>query len=510
MKIRWFGLMALALALALPAPPARAQAAGNPDEKQAEKDDKAEKERRKQEEKAAKKEDKESKEAKELMDEIQADVDATALEAIQRLYADQFLQDYVNEIGQRLVPRSAVPGLLFSFRVVNDSTPNAFALPDGRIFVNGGLLVFVQNEAQLAMVLAHEAGHVVEQHGIESIKEARSFKKRALPGLFGALGGAVVGGLIKGKEGAAVGASVGAVGGVLYSAIALNQYNKKQEDEADTIAARLMLAQGYDPAQGAAFFQRLAERFPEKDRFADLLWAQHSRNVDRVARIRALLDGDMSSAYNAERAAGKLTEGSGQLHFFVSRMYRDVAIELMDRYDRYDVAKEILERVVEYRARDPQALCAMGRVYKLVGRTPEDRAKALDYLQRAAQADERNLYPYVHRELGLMQARLATASGDNMVAAIESMKRYITLSIERHGREPGDLGEMYDYLLAFGDAQWTAPRVDLLVARAAPPLEGARAGAGDLARSETVRALLPPRKPKGPPAGTKSPAGTKN
>jgi outer membrane lipoprotein SlyB len=504
MKIRWFGLMVLILALALPAPAVRAQTTGNPDEKQAEKEDKAEKERRKQEEKAAKKDEKDSKEAKELMEEMQADVDATALAFTSHLYPDKFLQDYVNEIGQRLVPRSAVPGLLFSFRVVDDPTPNAYALPDGRIFVNGGLLVFVRNEAQLAMVLAHEAGHVVEQHQIESIKEARSFKKRALPGILGAIGGAVVGGIIKGGEGAAVGAAVGLAGGVLYSTIALNQYNKRQEDEADTIGTRLMLAQGYDPTQGSALFQLLADRFPEKDRFAELLWAQHSRNVDRVAKIRALIDGDLSFTYNAERSAGKLSEGSGQLDFFLSRMYRDVAIRLMDVYDRYDVAKEVLERVVEYRARDPRALCAMGRVYKLVGRTAEDRAKALDYLQRAAQADERGLYPEVYRELGLMQARLATASGANMGPAIESMKRYITLWIERKGSEPDDLDEMYDYLLAFGDAQWTAPRLDALVARMGPPAEGARPAPGNLAKSDTARALLPTKKPKSQPVVPKN------
>jgi hypothetical protein len=501
MKIRWFALLAVALALVFAAPAARAQGG---DEKQSEKDDKAEKERRKQEEKAAKKDEKEAKENKELMDEVQADVDATALEATRHLYPDKFLQDYVNEIGQRLVPRSAVPGVLFSFRVVDEATPNAFALPDGRIFVNGGLLVFVRNEAQLAMVLAHEAGHVVEQHGIESLKEARSFKKRVLPGLLGAVGGAVVGGLIKGKEGAAVGAAVGLAGGVLYSAITLNQYNKRQEDEADTIGARLMLAQGYDPAQGAAFFQRLADRFPDKDRFADLLWAKHSRNLDRVAKIRALIDGDLSATYNADRTAGKLSEGSGQLDFFLSRMYRDVAIRLMDDFDRFDISKEILERVVEYRVRDPRALCAMGRVYKLVGRTPEDRAKALEFLQRAAQADERNLYPEVYRELGLMQARLATAKGADMEPAIESMKLYVTRWIERHATEPEDLPEMYDYLLAFGDAKWTAPKVDILVARSAAPVEGARPGAGNLAKTDTARALLATRKPKGQASGNKN------
>jgi hypothetical protein len=494
MKPRWFVLSFLVLVLAVPFP-APAQEA-----QQTQEDEQAEKERRKKEEKSEKKDAKEARESQELMDEIQADVDSFASGLAAQLYPDNFLQDYVNEVGQRLVPRSAVADQLFSFRVVDDPLPNAYALPDGRIFVNSGLLVFVRNEAQLSMALAHEAGHVLEQHQVESIKEARSFKRRALPGLIGAVGGAVVGGLFKGKEGAAVGAAVGAAGGVLYSSVALNRYNRKQEDEADLIGARLMIGQGYDPAQGAALFQLLAERFPDKDRFKDLLWAQHSRNVDRAAHVRALIDGELATTYNAQKAAGKLAEGSGQLDFFLSRMYREVAIALMERYDRYDLAKGILERVVEYRARDPRALWAMGRVYKLVGRTPADKATALDYLQRAAQADERNLHPYVYRDLGLMQARLATASGENMAPAVESMKRYVTLWIERNGHEPPDLDEMYDYLLAFGDAQWTAPRPDTLVARDQPAGASpyaARSGPASVGKTATARALAGQEKAKG-------------
>jgi hypothetical protein len=490
--------MALAIALASPA----FLGAQETDATVTKQDDKAEKERHKREEKADKKDSKEAREAQELMDEIQADVDAFASGMTSRLYPDNFLQDYVNEIGQRLVPRSAVSDQFFSFRVVDDATPNAYALPDGRIFVNSGLLVFVRNEAQLAMALAHEAGHVIEQHQIESIKEARSFKRRALPGILGSVGGALVGGLIKGKEGAATGAAVGLAGGVLYSTVAFNRYNRKQEDEADLIGARLMIGQEYDPAQGAAFFQLLAERFPENDRFKELLWAQHSRNVDRAAHIRALLDGELASTYNAQKAAGKLAEGSGQLNFFLSRMYREVAITLMEKFDRYDLARGILERVVEYRARDPRALWAMGRVYKLLGRTPADRARALDFLQRAALADERNLHPYVYRDLSLMQARLATASGENMATAIESMKRYVTLWIDRTRSEPPDLDEMYDYLLAFGDAQWIAPKVDTLIARAQPTGASpyaARAGMAGIDKTDTARAMVGQQKGKRKP-----------
>jgi predicted Zn-dependent protease len=507
MKIRWLVALALAAALASPVSLAAQQddaASGQTSEEQ----EKAEKERRKREEKAEKKEAKEAKESQELLDEIQSDVDALASEMTSRLYPDNFLQDYVNEIGQRLVPRSAAPDRAVSFRVVDDARPNAFALADGRVFVTSGLLVFVRNEAQLAMALAHEAGHVIENHSIEQLKESRSFKRRALPGLLGALGGAVVGGIVKGGKGAAVGATAGLAAGAIYSVVALNRYGRKQEDESDLIGARLMIAQGYDPAEGAALFDLLAERFPDKDRFADLLWAQHSRNVERAAHVRALIGGELASSYNAQKSAGKLTEGTGQLDFFLSRMYREVAIQLMEQFDRYDLARGILERVVEYRARDPRALWAMGRVYKLLGRSAADRARALDYLQRAAQADERNLHPYVYRDLSLMQARLATSAGENMAPAVESMKQYVTLWIERNHAEPPDIEEMYDYLLAFGDAQWLAPPADALVARRQPAGASPYAprSAGGLDKTDAARAMLgEQKKPKSKAAAIPKP-----
>lgn len=496
MKTRLPGLALVAVLLGSPAVPVAAQDSEV-------KEDKAEKERRKKEEKAAQKDAKESKEAKELLDEIQPDMDDFARGLIEKQYQDRFLQDYVNEMGQSLVPREATPGLHFSFRVIDDPTPNALALPDGRVYVSSGLLVFVRNEAQLAMVLGHEIGHVVEQHQVEAIKESRSFKKKLLPGLLGGLAGAALGAIVKGKEGAATGAAIGAGAGVVYSVVALNSYNRKQEDEADTVGTRLMLTRGFDAKEGIPFFQRLAEKFGDKDRFSNLLWGNHSRNEDRANHIRALLDGELASVYNAQRSAGNLTLGTGQMSLYTSGMLREVAIQLMLHEDRYDIAKELLDSIIDYRARDPRALWAIGCVYKMVGRTPEDKAKALDYLQRAAQVDERNMHPYVYRDLGLMQARLASSGNAGMAPAVESLKKYVRGWMDKYYAYPYDIEEMYDYLLIFGDSKWTAPKIEGLVLRASGP-----GGSGPIGRpstpsaTEAAKAMLPNAAPnKKKPAG---------
>jgi len=80
------------------------------------------------------------------------------------IYPDQALQDYVNRVGQRLVAHSDKPDMTFTFTVVDSPDINAFALPGGYIYVNRGLLAYLDNEAELAGVLGHEIGHVTARH----------------------------------------------------------------------------------------------------------------------------------------------------------------------------------------------------------------------------------------------------------------------------------------------------------------------------------------------------------
>lgn len=434
---------------------------------------------------------KQAREAVEMIKNIQEELDEYALTLLDAKYADPFLQDYVNEIGQRLVPKETPPGVLFSFRVLNDPVPNAMALPDGRIFVNTGLLVFVENEAQLAAILGHEIGHVTQLHYVQSVRNAK--REQLLGGIIGTAAGGVLGAIFGGKKGAAAGATAGLAGGLVAAKIRMNSYSRKQEDEADRIGAMLALDQHYDAREGVSFFQKLTATFGDQDRFSNALYGKHSRNVERVSNLQALLGGELGSTYNQQRTAGLLTNGSGEMHMYTSRMTRDVALSLMDDFDRYDLAKPLLERIVDHRAMDPKTLWALGRVYKLVGRTETDRAKALDLLQRAAQLDERNLYPFTHRELGLMQARMGNAP-----AAAESLKKYVLGHIGRHYEYPPDLGEVYDYLLTFGDHNWTAPAVEPLLVTARPRWQDDSGDAG-------VEASPAPKAPPArPPKGVKA------
>ena len=87
------------------------------------------------------------------------------------LVNNQALQNYVKQVGVSLASKSERPNLPWSFRVVDDPTPNAFALPGGFIFVTRGLLDLMNNEAELASVLGHEIGHVTAKHSVTQMSQ---------------------------------------------------------------------------------------------------------------------------------------------------------------------------------------------------------------------------------------------------------------------------------------------------------------------------------------------------
>jgi predicted Zn-dependent protease len=88
-----------------------------------------------------------------------------------RLYNDSSVNQYVSEVGQRLVPYSDRPNIPYTFQVVNDSQINAFATMGGYVYVTSGLIKTADNEAQLASVIGHEIGHIAARHAVQQMRE---------------------------------------------------------------------------------------------------------------------------------------------------------------------------------------------------------------------------------------------------------------------------------------------------------------------------------------------------
>ena len=155
------------------------------------------------------------------------------------------LTGYISRIGSRLAKSPHAGGYPFTFEVVNDPSINAFALPGGPMFVHTGLITSLDNESQLAGVLAHEMSHVALRHGSSNVSKANFIQ---LP--------AMLSGAMLGNKGGIWG-TLTQLGIGLGAQSLLLKYSRSAETEADLNGAQIMNDAGYDPTQMAVFFQKL-------------------------------------------------------------------------------------------------------------------------------------------------------------------------------------------------------------------------------------------------------------
>lgn len=153
------------------------------------------------------------------------------------LYDDPLLQDYVQDLGMEIAAASERPGLPWSFKLLDDSSVNAFALPGGYVYVTRGLMTHLDSEAELAATIGHEVGHVTARHGVNQ----RSKQILAAVGLEVA---AIL------DDDIAAWAFAGHLGlGLLFL-----QHGRDDERQADDLGLRYAMRAGYDPRQMSELF----------------------------------------------------------------------------------------------------------------------------------------------------------------------------------------------------------------------------------------------------------------
>lgn len=155
------------------------------------------------------------------------------------LYDDPKLHQYVENVGATVVRKTERPDVQYKFFVLDSPIVNAFALPGGYIYVTRGLLALSNNEAEMASVLGHEAGHITGRHSAE----------RYSRGMVTSLGAAVLSSAI----GNDVASQALGVGSQLY----LSSYSRAQENQADTLGIRYLTHSGYDPHAMSGFLSNL-------------------------------------------------------------------------------------------------------------------------------------------------------------------------------------------------------------------------------------------------------------
>lgn len=213
-----------------------------------------------------------------------------------RYYLDPELTLYIQEVGQKLARVSDRPDLPYEFVVLNNSVPNAWALPSGKIAINRGLLVELEDEAQLAAVLGHEIVHAAARHSA----------KRMQSGMLVSAGMAGLGVALKDKSysdlligGAALGANM-----------TMAKYGRDHELESDHYGMTYMARAGYEP-EAAMELQQTFVRLSEGRRTDWLsgLLASHPPSQERVEANRVTarkLPGDYRGREAYQKATARL------------------------------------------------------------------------------------------------------------------------------------------------------------------------------------------------------------
>ena len=194
---------------------------------------------------------------------------AAEIERQVRLVDDPVISEYVNRVGQNIV-RNSDAQVPFTFKVVEDDSINAFALPGGFVFVNTGILLRADEEAEVAGVLAHEIAHVTARHGTENSTKSQIINIASIPLIF--LGGVV---------GFGIRQAAGLIIPMQYMS-----FSRGAEEEADYLGIQYAYKTGYDPGAAVTFFEKIQALETAKPGTISSLFASHPPTEERIEKTQ--------------------------------------------------------------------------------------------------------------------------------------------------------------------------------------------------------------------------------
>ncbi len=190
---------------------------------------------------------------------------ATEVERHSKIVDDPVVSEYINRVGQNLV-RNSDAKVPFTIKMVDAKEINAFALPGGFFFVNSGLMLRADNEAELAGVMAHEIAHVAARHGTRQATKGQIANYATLPLIF--MGGWTGFGI---RQAAGFAIPMGFM-----------RFSRGMESEADLLGLQYLYKTGYDPSAMVDFFEKLLAEQKRKPGTLSKLFSSHPPTGSRV------------------------------------------------------------------------------------------------------------------------------------------------------------------------------------------------------------------------------------
>lgn len=194
---------------------------------------------------------------------------AKEIDSQSKFFTDEKVNEYVNRLAQNLARNSdlRVP---ISVKVVDSEELNAFSLPGGRLYVNVGMIMAAESEAELAGIMAHEIGHIAARHATKNETKRQIWNVASIPLMF-------------------VGGPAGmAVQNVVQVAVPMTfmKFSRNAEREADLLGIEYEYAAGYDPSAMVNFFEKLQSKDKKKPNFVVRAFQTHPMSDDRLKRAQ--------------------------------------------------------------------------------------------------------------------------------------------------------------------------------------------------------------------------------
>jgi hypothetical protein len=409
------------------------------------------------------------------------------------LYDNLLAQDYVNRVGQSLVPADSEKR--YGFKVTLNPMPDARSLSTGTVYISTGLLSLVDNEAQLAYILSHEIAHIEKNHWKEDVLVAKwvedaSQSQQRKASIFGAIAGAALGGFSGGgANNAFLGAFVGS--GVAQNVAKLVDrkafvWALAQEDESDKLALDYMLKRNYDVREVATFYESLKTVAIEDPRIELNSFADRTRTEERRVAVNNVVntvptsqlsstligavnlrgkslsmdvsrvqknEAKMADDVKVKLQNGDIMAGDGEFENIMATLKRDNGVVAF-YYDMYKLAARNLSQSLAIRSDDALGYFYYGKVLKLTARKPGEKQEAMQMFAKAIELDRRGSIPQSRLYYAL--TKMSGRTTNNIREISTDLKQYVELYQRMNsGSLPPNMNVIYDYLQEAGEADWS-------------------------------------------------------
>jgi predicted Zn-dependent protease len=307
-----------------------------------------------------------------------SEAEQRVLESTGLIYQNEELEAYLNKVVAKLQPQAGRADLPIRVKVIKNAYLNAFAYPNGMIYIHTGLLARMDNEAQLAAVLAHEITHCTRRHALRAFKHFKD-KRSFLTGVQQAL--------MANKVLQKLAGNMGFTG----SLAAVSGYARELEAEADRVGMELMTRAGYNPKEARSLFDHMISEIDLEGSEEPFFFGSRARVRERIDHLQSLSD----DRYTRNKTAIKNTE------LFLAKLdqlYLDNA-RLDIRLGRFQAARRGVEKFLRIKPDDTRAYFLLAESYRQQGQD-SDIQKALAYYNRAIILDPSFAAP--HKAIGLI------------------------------------------------------------------------------------------------------------